>query len=126
MNIIIRKLEKIRILDFNKKKKKYIQHLNILTGHYLIVWYINREQQKGLIRFQYNKGICMSIKHKGYNSIFQIRTIVNRVVIEQEFFSYSRLNILLLLKRNPLKEYHRNSLKFLRTKKSKKSGYKVL
>jgi len=37
MNIIIRKLEKIRILDFNKKKKKYIQHLNILTGHYLIV-----------------------------------------------------------------------------------------
>jgi len=68
----------------------------------------------------------MSIKHKGYNSIFQIRTIVNRVVIEQEFFSYSRLNILLLLKRNPLKEYHRNSLKFLRTKKSKKSGYKVL
>jgi len=68
----------------------------------------------------------MSIKHKGYNSIFQIRTLVNRIVIEHEFFSYSRLNILLLLKKNPLKEYHRNSLKFLRKKKSKKSGYKII
>ena len=55
-----------------------------------------------------------------------LRTIVNKIVVEQEFFNYSRLNILLLLKKNPLKEYHRNSLKFLRKKKSKKSGYKVI
>jgi len=68
----------------------------------------------------------MSVKYRGYNSTFQIRTIVNKIVIEQEFFSYSRYNILVLIKKNPLKEYHRNSLKYLRKKKNKKSGYKIV
>jgi len=126
MNKIIRKLEKIRIINCNEKRKKYIEHSNIITGKYIIIWYINREKYKGLIRFQYSKGICMSVKYRGYNSTFQIRTIVNKIVIEQEFFSYSRYNILVLIKKNPLKEYHRNSLKYLRKKKNKKSGYKIV
>jgi hypothetical protein len=47
------------------------------------------------------------------------------IVIEQQFLNYSRFNILMLMKKNPIKDYHRNSLKFLREKKNKLSNFKV-
>jgi len=37
MNKIIRKLEKIRIINCNEKRKKYIEHSNIITGKYIII-----------------------------------------------------------------------------------------
>ena len=86
---------------------------------------MNREKEKGLLRFQFNKGICMSIKYKGYNSSFQIRSVMSGVAIEQQFLNYSRFNMLMLMKKNPIKDYHRNNLKFLRKKKNKLSNYKV-
>lgn len=123
---IIKNLEKIRIKEYIKKKKNiYIKNLLLLTGYYLIVWYMNREKEKGLLRFQFNKGICMSIQYKGYNGSFQIRSITKTVAIEQQFLSYSRFNMLMLLKKNPIKRLHRNSLKFLRKKKNKLSKFKV-
>lgn len=86
---------------------------------------MNREREKGLLRFQFNKGVCMSIGFKGYNSSFQIRSIIETVAIEQQFLTYSRFNMLMLLKRNPIKNYRRNSLKFLRIKKNRLSKFKV-
>lgn len=124
---ILTNLEKKRIKQFNniKKIKSYINNQLLLSGDYIIVWYISREKEKGLLRFQFNKGICMSIKYKGYNSSFQIRSVIDTVAIEQQFLTYSRFNMLILLKKNPIKDYHRNSLKFLREKKNKLSTFKV-
>lgn len=125
--LIINNLEKLRIQQLNniKKIKKYIKNPLLLSGDYIIVWYINREREKGLLRFQFNKGVCMSIRYKGYNSSFQIRSVMDTVAIEQQFLTYSRFNMLMLLKKNPIKSYRRNSLKFLRKKKNKLSNYKV-
>lgn len=125
--MIIKNLEKIRIQDYhNWKKKFYIKTSLLLTGYYLIVFYMNREKEKGLYKYQVNRGICMSIQYKGYNSSFQIRSILNTIAIEQQFLTYSRFNISISLKKNPIKKLHRNSLKFLRKKKNKWSKFKII
>jgi len=108
-----------------KKKKFYIKFFLLLTGFYIIVFYMNREKEKGLLRFQFNKGICMGIQYKGYNSSFQIRSIMNTIAIEQQFLNFSRFNISMILKKNPIKKLHRNNLKFLRKKKNKLSKFKI-
>ena len=125
--LILGELEKKRIKQLNniKKKKVSLENPLLLSGDYIIVWYINREKEKGLLRFQFNKGICMSIRYKGYNSSFQIRSVIETVAIEQQFFVYSRFNMLMLLKKNPIKDYHRNILKFLRKKKNRLSLLKI-
>lgn len=118
---IIRLLEKNRIKSYSKKKGDDLWLMNnllLLTGHYIWMWYMNREREKGLLRFQFNKGICMSIQYKGYNSSFKIRSIVKKVAIEQQFFTYSKFNIDTWLVRSPIKKFYRNSLKFLRKKKT--------
>jgi ribosomal protein L19 len=80
---------------------------------------MNREKEKGIFRYQFNKGICMSIQYKGYNSSFKIRSVTNAIAIEQQFLNFSRYNISMLLKKNPIKKLCRNSLKFLLKKKNK-------
>ena len=119
--------EKPRIDSFSMKKlissvKNQLMH----GGAYLVVWYMNREQEKGLLRFQFNKGICMTSRHKGYNTLFQVRSIMRDVAIEQEFLNFSPFNLSVWLKKNPIKKYYRNSLKFLREKKNIVSKFKVL
>lgn len=126
---IIRILEKNRIKGYSKKRGDDLWLMNnllLLTGHYIWMWYMNREREKGLLRFQFNKGICMSIQYKGYNSSFKIRSIVKKVAIEQQFFTYSKFNIDTWLVRSPIKKFYRNSLKFLRKKKNRLSKFKVL
>jgi len=124
--VIIKNLEKTRIKEYNKKRREvYIKNLLLLTGYYLIVWYMNREKEKGLMRFQFNKGICMSIQYKGYNSSFEIRSVTRKIAIEQQFLNYSRFNMLMLLRKNPIKRFRRNSLIFLRKKKNRLSKFKV-
>jgi ribosomal protein L19 len=121
---LIKNIEKIRIKQYNlKKKNEYIKYPLILSGDYIIIWYINREKEKGLIRYQFNKGVCMSIKYNGYNTTFQLRSIIDDVAIEQQFFFYSRNNILISSKKNLMHYYRSNNLKFLRKKKNKKSKF---
>ena len=86
---------------------------------------MNRENEKGLLRFQFNKGICMSIQYKGYNCSFQIRSVSKAVVMEQQFLNYSRFNMLMLLRKSPIKRFYRNSLIFLRKKKNRLSKFKA-
>jgi ribosomal protein L19 len=86
---------------------------------------MNREKEKGLLRYQFNKGICMDVQYKAYNSSFQIRSIASAIAIEQQFLNFSRFNILTLLRKNPIKKLRRNNLKFLRKKKNKLSKFKV-
>lgn len=120
-------LEKKRIYNFNaKKSKKAIKHSIVLSGDYVILWYINREKEKGVLRFQFNKGICMNMHNRGYNSLFQLRSVIGGVAIEQQFFNYSSFNILMLLKKNPIPGVYKNCLKYLRGKKNFVSKFKVV
>lgn len=86
---------------------------------------MNREKEKGMLRFQFNKGICMNAHYSGYNSLFQLRSVISGVAIEQQFFNYSSLNLLMLLKKNPIPRTYRNCLKYFRGKKNFLSKYKL-
>lgn len=78
-----------------------------------------------MLRFQFNKGICMNMHYRGYNSGFQLRSVMSGVAIEQQFFNYSSFNILISLKKNPIPGIYRNSLKYLRGKKNFISKFKA-
>lgn len=120
--LIIRQIEKKRLVNL-KKKINYIKYPVIIKGDFVIVWYINREKEKGLIRFQFNKGLCVDIKYKKYNSTFLIRSIMSGIGVEQQFFYYSLNNIFIILKKNIIKFYRLNKLYFLRKKKNKYSRF---
>lgn len=68
----------------------------------------------------------MNMHNRGYNSLFQLRSVMSGVAIEQQFFNYSSFNILMLLKKNPIPKSYKNSLKYLRGKKNFISKFKVV
>lgn len=120
--LIIREIEKKRLINL-KKKYIYIKYPSVIRGDFVIIWYINREKEKGLIRFQFNRGLCIDIKYKKYNSTFLIRSIMDGISVEQQFFYYSLNNIFITLKKNIIKYYRLNKLYFLRKKKNKQSKF---
>ena len=89
--LVIQVREKKRIRQFNSIKKNYIKILFSIIRDYVYSLIYKIEKEKGLLRFQFNKGICMTIKYKGYNSSFQIRSVIETVAIEQQFLTYSNL-----------------------------------
>lgn len=120
--ILIKNIEKIRVLNL-QKKKNYIKYPTIIKGDFITVWYINREKEKGLVRYQTTKGICIDIKYKKYNSTLLIRSLIKGISIEQQFFYYSLNNIRIILKKNIIKYYRLNKLYYLRQKKNKYSRF---
>ena len=78
------------------------------------------------MRFQFNKGICMNVCYSGYNSLFQLRCVIRDIAIEQQFLNYSRFNMSLILKKNPIPKIYKNCLKYLRKKKNYMSKYKAI
>ena len=120
--LIIREIEKKRLINL-KKKNIYIKYPSVIRGDFVIIWYINREKEKGLIRFQFNRGLCIDIKYKKYNSTFLIRSIMDGISVEQQFFYYSLNNIFITLKKNIIKYYRLNKLYFLRKKRNKQSKF---
>lgn len=120
--LIIREIEKKRLINL-KKKYIYIKYPSVIRGDFVIIWYINREKEKGLIRFQFNRGLCIDIKYKKYNSTFLIRSIMDGISVEQQFFYYSLNNIFITFKKNIIKYYRLNKLYFLRKKKNKQSKF---
>ena len=84
----------------------------MVAGDNIIIWYINREKEKGGIRFQFNKGICICIRNRGYNTTFILRGLLNGVIIEQQYLYYSINNINMLLKKNIIRYYRSNILKY--------------
>jgi len=78
-----------------------------------------------MLRFQFNKGICMSVKYKGYNSVFQLRSVIDGVAIEQEFFGFAATILLMASQKNPIPRAYRNCLKYLRGKKNFASKFKA-
>jgi ribosomal protein L19 len=120
--LIIKNIEKKRLKN-NKKKINYIKYPTIVRGDFIIIWYINREKEKGLIRFQFNRGLCIDIKYKKYNSTFIIRSIIDGISVEQHFFYYSLNNIYIYLKKNTIRYYRLNKLYYLRNKKNKQSKF---
>ena len=124
--LLIQNIEKIRIANFNhNKSKSFIKSVLFVTGDYVIIWYVNREKLKGLMRFQFSKGICMNMQYHGYNSLFQIRSVISGVAIEQQFFIYSIFNLLVSSKKNPIPKHYRNCLKYFRGKKNFISKFKL-
>lgn len=119
---LLRIIEKTRLKKL-KKKENNIKYPIIIRGDFVTIWYINREREKGLIRFQLNKGICIDIKYKNYNSTFVIRNIMKGISVEQQFFFYSLNNIYVEIKNNIIRYYKRNKLYYLRKKKNKQSKF---
>lgn len=115
--LLIRKIEKKRLINRKKKRINYIKYPVLVKGDFIIVWYISREKEKGIIRYQTTKGICMDIRYKKYNSTFLIRSLMKGVSVEQQFFYYSLNNIVIILKQNIVKYYRSNKLYYLRKKK---------
>lgn len=120
---IIKKIEKKRIINLKKKKLNYIKYPVLIKGDFIIIWYISREKEKGIIRFQFNRGICIDISYKQYNSNFLIRFVIDGIAIEQHFLYFSLNNIFIMLKKNIIKYYRLNKLYFLRKKKNKQSKF---
>lgn len=119
---IIKKLEKIKKI---KKNKKYLKILNVNSGDFIILWYINRDLKKGLIKYQFIKGICISVKKKGYNSKIIIRNVINRIPIEYNFFANTLNTIYILIKKNKIKYYNSNKLYLFRKQKNTKSKFNI-
>lgn len=123
--LIIRNIQASRLVNLKKKKINYIKYISFIRGDFITVWYISREKEKGIIRYQYTRGVCLGAKYKSYNSTFIIRSIIRGIGIEQNF-CYNSLNILnIKLKKNIIKTYNRNKLLYLRKKKNKYSRYIV-
>ena len=121
--LLIKKIEKKRLINRKKKWINYIKYPALIRGDFIIVWYMNREKEKGIIRFQITKGICIDIKYKKYNSTFIIRSLMKGVSVEQQFFYYSPTNMSIILKKNLVKYYSSNKLYYLRKIKNKHSRF---
>jgi ribosomal protein L19 len=118
MILIIRVLEKKRLINLQKRVNS-IKYPVIIKGDFVTFWYINREPEKGIIRYQRTKGICTAIKYKQYNSTLLLRSLMRGISIEQQFFYYSLNNLRVILKPNIIKYYRANKLHYLRKKKNK-------
>jgi len=95
--------------------------MTFIRGDFIKIWYINREREKGNIKYQVTKGLCLDIHYKGYNSTFLLRSIIKNIVFEQLFNYYSTNNVHTVTKKNTIKFYIKNKLIYLRLKKNKQS-----
>lgn len=120
---LINKIEKKRLLNWKKKKINFIKYMALIRGDFITVWYINREKEKGWIKFQCIKGICLSVRYNKYNSSFIIKSLMKNISIEQIYCYYSLNNVYINIKKNILKNFIKNSLLFMRRKKNTKSRY---
>lgn len=123
--MVLRNIENQRLIYLKNKKNIYIKYISFIRGDFITMWYINREKEKGNIRYQYTRGVCLSVKYKQYNSTFIIRSIIRSIGIEQNFCFNSLNNINIKLKKNIIRNYIRNKLLYLRLKKNKQSRYIV-
>lgn len=111
---LIKKIEKKRIL------KNFIK---ISPGALVLLWFLSYEQDKSLVKFYYNKGICMKVGNKGYNSYFILRFVIRDVSVEKHYFYYSNTNMKIVFLQKLIVFSSKNCLKYLRKKKNKKSKY---
>ena len=121
--MVLKNIEKQRFINLKNNKNIYIKYISFIRGDFITMWYINREKEKGNIRYQYTRGVCLSVKYKQYNSTFIIRSIIKGIGIEQNFCFNSLNNIFIKLKKNIIRKYIRNKLLYLRLKKNKQSRY---
>ncbi len=119
--MIIKWIEKSRLINSIKKNQNYIKYITFIRGDIITVWFINREREKGAIRYQFTRGLCLGVNYKGYNSNFLLRSVIKGVVFEQNFLYYSLNNIFIFIKKNIVRLYSKNKLIFLRKKKNKQS-----
>jgi len=69
---------------------------------------MNREKEKGGMKYQFARGLCISVRYRLYNSSFIIRSLIKGIGIEQLFNYYALTNIYIKVKENVIKKYKRN------------------
>lgn len=127
MQNIIKKIENKRIQNKELRSNfNFIKNPLIFIGNFVVIWYLTRDSNKGIIIFQFFKGLCISIKKSGLNFKFVLRNVIDNVIIEQNLFFWNINNVYILLKFNHIKYYRSNKLFFLRKKKRKKSKFVIL
>jgi ribosomal protein L19 len=119
--LIIKKIEKKRLKNTLRKNQKAIKYMTIIRGDFIKIWYINREREKGNIKYQFTKGLCIDARYKNYNSNIIIRSNIRNIIFEQIFNYFSLNNSNIIAKKNTIRKYKRNKLLFLRDKKNKLS-----
>ncbi len=81
---IIKKIESI----YTKPKFKNKFHHKVSKGDFISVIYFDLDKEQ--VRLQQFIGYCIKLQSKGINTKMCVRNKIGRVVIEQQFFLYSR------------------------------------
>ncbi len=122
-------IKKIEHDVLGKKKLKIntniYKNTMIIPGDFIIVWYLSRNSLKGVIIYQFFKGLCIGVRNRTYNSKILLRNVMGKVALEYNFFLWNINNICIVIKKNKLSYYRSNKLYFLRKKINKKSRFKI-
>lgn len=85
INPILQKFES----QFISSKIKQEFHKNVSRGDIVSVVYYDLEKEQ--VRLQQFTGICKFIRSRGLNTKINIINVVGKVVVEQQFFLYSKV-----------------------------------
>lgn len=85
INPILQKFER----QFISSKIKQEFHNNVSRGDIVSVVYYDLEKEQ--VRLQQFTGICKFIRSRGLNTKINIINVVGKVVVEQQFFLYSKV-----------------------------------
>jgi ribosomal protein L19 len=70
-------------------KSKYDFHREVSKGDIVSIVYYDLEKEQ--VRLQQFTGICKSFKSKGLNTKIYVTNIIGKVIVEQQFFLYSKI-----------------------------------
>lgn len=69
-----------------KSKTKF--HSKVSKGDFVSVVYYDIEKEQ--VRLQQFNGICTKIRSNGFNSKIHLQNVLNKIVVTQQFFLYSK------------------------------------
>lgn len=69
-----------------KSKNKF--HSKVSKGDFVSIVYYDIEKEQ--VRLQQFNGLCTKVRSNGFSSKIHLQNILNRVVVSQQFFIYSK------------------------------------
>lgn len=106
INPILRKFE--NQLMSSKTKKDF--HKKVSKGDIVSVVYYDLEKEQ--VRLQQFTGVCKFIRSRGLNTKINVVNVVGKVVVEQQFFLYSKIVSDIVILRKTSKRKKTASLSF--------------
>jgi ribosomal protein L19 len=85
INPILNKFESQLMLS--KVKQEF--HKQVSRGDIVSVVYYDLEKEQ--VRLQQFTGVCKFIRSRGFNTKINVVNVVGKVIVEQQFFLYSRV-----------------------------------